>query len=79
MAFNFLKLIFATVGFCGMLSCGPQINGSEDDENLIGNKLESISALKTNAGQDHSAVVLYDSLVQKIYQFNLDQIGRAHV
>ena len=69
MVFKISKtLLFASV-VLHLFSCvGPKL--SEGDENIIGNKLENVSSLKTSSGGDSAAVVLFEPLVQKIYQFN---------
>ncbi len=74
MVFKISKtLLFASV-VLHLFSCvGPKL--SEGDENIIGNKLENVSSLKTTSGGDSAAVVLFEPLVQKIYQFNLDQMS----
>ncbi len=57
-----------------LVSCGaPDLSIS--DENLIGNKLESISALRSSTGNDSSNVVLFDPVIKKLHQFNLDQMN----
>ncbi len=74
MVFRISKaFVFASV-VLNLFSCvGPKL--SQSDENIIGNKLENVSSLKTSAGNDSSTAVLFEPLVEKIYQFNLDQMS----
>lgn len=75
MVFNQMKN-FAVVSALMMIlmSCGaPDL--STNDENVIGTKLDSISALRSSSGTDSSNVVLFDPTIKKIHQFNLDQMS----
>lgn len=69
--FKILTLLFAVLN---LWSCvGPDL--SLGDENLIGSKLESISSIRGASGNDSSNVVLFDPVIKKLHQFNLDQLS----
>jgi hypothetical protein len=74
MVSNPLKILTLLFGVLHLVSCvGPDLSLS--DENLIGSKLESISSLRGSSGNDSSNVVLFDPVIKKLHQFNLDQMN----
>lgn len=73
MVSNQMKILGLFFVLLSLLSCvGPDL--SLGDENLIGNKLESVSALRSTNGVDSTNVVLFDPIIKKLHQFNLDQM-----
>jgi hypothetical protein len=74
MVSNQLKILTILFAVLNLVSCvGPDL--SLNDENLIGSKLESISSLRGSSGNDSSNVVLFDPVIKKLHQFNLDQMN----
>jgi len=58
-----LALIFA--------SCAPIKSSTAGDENVVGQKLEAVTGLRTVDGLQAQNVTLFDPTIKKIHQFDL--------
>ena len=67
-----LLLIFASL----LLSaCDGVYYKPQNKENLIGTKLEDMSSLNDDVGNEINQIVVYDQTVSRIHQFNLDNMS----
>jgi hypothetical protein len=74
MVFNFkTKIIFCLSSLVLISSCGP-VAQSDGNADVIGQKLESITPLRATDGEQKKKVSLYDPVVKKIHQFDLNQM-----
>jgi hypothetical protein len=66
-------LLFAVATL--FFSCGQGNKSGDDGDHMIGQKLESIAPLRASDGEQKQKVSLYDPVVKKIHQFDLNQMG----
>ncbi len=69
------KIILLTGLFTVLSACGPGRLPGGSSEDVIGQKLEAITPLKTSDGDSKAKISLYDPVIKKIHQFNLDQMS----
>lgn len=68
------KIIFL-VAYIGLLTaCGPGKISGDNNEDVIGQKLEAITPLKTTDGDPKTKISLYDPVIKKIHQIDLSQM-----
>jgi hypothetical protein len=58
-----------------LAACDGVYYNPERPTNLIGTKLEDMSSLNDDAGNDINKIVVYDQTVSRIHQFNLDNMN----
>lgn len=68
-----LPLVF---GMLLLQSCGADLNFDTSNDNIIGEKVQSVSALSDSSGQtDRTQVAIFDKTVRKIHQFDLNKMS----
>lgn len=58
----------------GLASCAPVKSDTADDENVLGQKLDSVSGLRTVDGLQAQKVTMFDPTIKKIHQFDLSNM-----
>lgn len=72
---RFNQLLFCGVVIsAGLLSCAA-VNKDTSNDNIIGQKLEAITPLRSTDGSQKQTVALYDETIKKIHQFDLNQMA----
>ena len=68
MRFKFLLIVSAVVA---LAACAPMKSETAGDENVVGQRLDSVSGLRTVDGLQAQRVTMFDPTVKKIHQFDL--------
>jgi hypothetical protein len=69
------KVLILTAASLLLSACDGHYYNPNSDKNLIGTKLEDMSSLNDDAGNDINQIVVYDQTVSRIHQFNLDNMN----
>lgn len=69
------KVLILTAASLLLSACDGHYYNPNNDKNLIGTKLEDMSSLNDDAGNDINQIVVYDQTVSRIHQFNLDNMN----
>ncbi len=72
MRFN---IIFISLILIGLASCAPVKSDTVADENVVGQKLDSVSGLRNLDGLPAQKVTMFDPIVKKIHQFDLSSMS----
>jgi hypothetical protein len=67
------KKLFALLALLSVAACSP-VDKSKDDSNIIGARLEKVSALTKADGSESSQVAVFDEKVHRIHQFELSTL-----
>ncbi len=70
--FNLFVVLFSAIT---LLSCGPALKDTSNDENIIGSRLESVTSLKSSDGSQTANIAIFDETAKKIHQFDLDKMS----
>ena len=68
------KFIFIMGLTAFVTACGPAVQ-SDGNEDIIGQKLEAMTPLKTSDGEQKSKISVYDPVIKKIHQFDLGRMA----
>ncbi len=68
---DFKQKIFTLILFFILAGCGRP--PSNEDENIIGNKLRSMTTLSSREGGENKRIAIFDKTVRRIHQFDLSQ------
>lgn len=78
MDFKKLLAMMSVIYGMGLVGCGSQFGGSDDEDNYnIGNPTKSVAALNTPDEGESQNLVLFDKTVRRIHQFDLT--GMKHI
>ncbi|RYZ74494.1 MAG: hypothetical protein EOP05_09190 [Proteobacteria bacterium] len=75
MRFN-LKFVLAVSALSLLSSCGTDLQFDTGNDNIIGEKVQSVSSLSDSSGQsDRTQIAIFDKTVRKIHQFDLNRMS----
>lgn len=69
MRFSFNVIIY--IYFLSLVSCTYKPKADVKSENLIGNKLSSISTLQSIQGEQSKSLIMFDPTIRKVHKFDL--------
>lgn len=76
MDFNYFKLSVTVLSFAFLNGCAVKKTDTAN-ENILGNKLESIAPTKSADGTQKNTIVLFDETIQQIHEFDLSSLRRT--